>query len=889
MDLVLILSKTIGVNCDQAELEQANNALEQATRENFPELIRALSDALANVNHEPFIRQAAGLQLKNRIYSKDTDVREQYKARWLSLPQDVRHHVRMNSLNSVGTEKHGPSAAAQCVAHIAIIELPLNLWPEVITVLTSNVTNPASTEMMKEASLEAIGYICQDIEPELLVTRSNDILTAIVHGMRKEETNPNVRCAATKALHNSLEFTKANFDNDSERHFIMQVVCEATQSTNENVKVAALQCLVKIMSLYYQYMETYMGPALFAITVDAMKSENDQVALQGIEFWSNVCDEEVDLSIEASEAQEHGRPPARTSRFYARGALQYLVPILMHTLTKQDNESDDDDEWNPCKAAGVCLMLMSSCCEDAIIQHVLPFVNQNIRNPEWRYRDAAVMAFGSILEGPDPATLKPIVESALPTLIELMKDPSVVVRDTVAWAIGRICDLIPDAVLAAPLESLVETLLRSLNSEPRVAANVCWAFNSLAEAAYEHQEAQDSKEPDTYKLSRYFEFIVTELLKTTERADANQANLRSAAYEALIELIKNSVADCYPVVITVLNMVLTRLQQILTYELSRPLQASSSTERSLYSELKSLLCATLQACIRKLKVEDAISISDGIMTALLSMFNTSAKTGCVQEDALMSVGTLVEVLGDNFLKYMEAFTPYLALGLKNYQEHQVCNAAVGLVGDICRSIGQRVLPYCDQIMQQLIENLNNENLDRSVKPQILSVFGDIALAIGVEFRKYLPIVMDMLMRASQIQPNPNDFEYMEYVNDIRENCLEAYTGIVQGLKGDREVPNQEVQQIRDHIPSVLQFILVVSSDAEITDNLIAACAGLIGDICAAFGTSVSEPLAAQEAVINILNKGKHSRVSKTRLLCSWALKAIRNPKVGGQRADSVSM
>ena len=36
----------------------------------------------------------------------------------------------------------------------------------------------------------------------------------------------------------------------------------------------------------------------------AMKSEIDEVALQGIEFWSNVCDEELDLQIEASEAQE---------------------------------------------------------------------------------------------------------------------------------------------------------------------------------------------------------------------------------------------------------------------------------------------------------------------------------------------------------------------------------------------------------------------------------------------------------------------------------------------------------------------------------------------------------------------------------------------------------
>ena len=47
----------------------------------------------------------------------------------------------------------------------------------------------------------------------------------------------------------------------------MQVVCEATQSLDTQVRVAALQCLVKIMSLYYQYMEHYMGPALFAVSL----------------------------------------------------------------------------------------------------------------------------------------------------------------------------------------------------------------------------------------------------------------------------------------------------------------------------------------------------------------------------------------------------------------------------------------------------------------------------------------------------------------------------------------------------------------------------------------------------------------------------------------------
>ena len=45
----------------------------------------------------------------------------------------------------------------------------------------------------------------------------------------------------------------------------------------------------------------------------------------------------------------------------------------MQTMTKQE-EFDDEDDWNPCKAAGVCLMLLATCCEDDIVAHVLPFV-----------------------------------------------------------------------------------------------------------------------------------------------------------------------------------------------------------------------------------------------------------------------------------------------------------------------------------------------------------------------------------------------------------------------------------------------------------------------------------------------------------------------------------
>ena len=59
--------------------------------------------------------------------------------------------------------------------------------------------------------------------------------------------------------------TRTDLHAQGERNYIMQVVCEATQSTDVNVMVAAFECLVRIMQLYYDKMSYYVEKALFGV------------------------------------------------------------------------------------------------------------------------------------------------------------------------------------------------------------------------------------------------------------------------------------------------------------------------------------------------------------------------------------------------------------------------------------------------------------------------------------------------------------------------------------------------------------------------------------------------------------------------------------------------
>lgn len=653
-----------------------------------------LVQELATDSADGAIRAAAGLALKNAFTARDFARQKELQEKWLHQTDDeTKNRVKELTLQTLAsTNTQAGTAAAQVISSIAVIELPLNQWADLMPTLVKNVGEGA--EHQKQASLTTIGYICESQDAGLrnaLITQSNAILTAVVQGARKEETNTEVRLAAITALGDSLEFVGNNFKHEGERNYIMQVVCEATQADDTRIQQGAFGCLNRIMGLYYENMRFYMEKALFGLTILGMKSEDEDVAKLAVEFWSSVCEEE--LSIEEDNSTVENSDAMRPFYNFARVAANEVVPVLLMLLTKQDEDAADD-EYNLSRAAYQCLQLYAQTVGASIITPVLQFVEGNLRAEDWHHRDAAVSAFGAIMDGPEEKVLEPIVKQALPVLISMMEDSHLQVRDSTAYALGRVTDACSEAIDPQQhLPALIESLFKGLLSDSKMAPSCCWALMNLAE-----RFAGEYGAP-TNAITPHFDNAVAPLLELTSRQEA-ELSVRTAAYEVLNVFVQSAATESLPSIAKIAEQIITRLESTVPMQS----QVVSVEDRIALEEMQNSLCTVLQAAIGRLDKE-IVPLGDRIMQTLLQILSTVGGKSSVPEATFATISALATAMEEDFIKYMDAFAPFLNNALGNQDEPSLCSMAIGLVSDITRSMGERSQPYCDNFMNHLLNNL----------------------------------------------------------------------------------------------------------------------------------------------------------------------------------------
>ncbi|KAI1851897.1 hypothetical protein JX265_008297 [Neoarthrinium moseri] len=866
-DINIVLSNSLSP--DAATRNAAEQQLTQAAENNFPLYLATLVQALADENAEGQIRVAAGLALKNAFSAREFARQHELQAKWLQgTDQETKDRVKSLALGTLSSSNaQAGQAAAQVIASIAAIELPRNQWTDLMATLVQNVSSGAPHQ--KQASLTCIGYICETQDAELraaLISQSNAILTAVVQGARKEETNNEIRLSAISALGDSLEFVGNNFKHEGERNYIMQVVCEATQADDSRIQQGAFGCLNRIMGLYYENMRFYMEKALFGLTILGMKNEDEDVAKLAVEFWSTVCEEEI--NIEEDNAQVESSDQMRPFYNFARVATNEVVPTLLMLLTKQDEDAADD-EYNLSRAAYQCLQLYSQAVNANIIPPVIQFVEGNLRSEDWHFREAAVAAFGAIMEGPDEKVLEPIVKQALPVLITMMEDSSTHVKDSTAYALGRITEACSEAIDPnTHLDPLIRSLFAGVH-DVKMASSCCWALMNLAERFSGDLDAASNA------ITPHFNASVTNLLNVTSRPEA-ETTVRTTAYEVLSAFVQHAATESFPSIASLSDVIIKRLEETI------PLQSQvvSIEDKIALEEMKTSLNTVLQAIIQRLDKEIAPQ-GDRIMQVALQLLSTVSGKSAVPEAIFATISGLANAMEEDFAKYMDAFKPFLYNALGNSEEPSLCSMAIGLVSDVTRSLNERSQPYCDDFMNYLLNNLRSAALGNQFKPAILQCFGDIANAIGGHFETYLSVVAQVLQQAATVTASPDgSYEMYDYVISLREGIMDAWSGIIGAMRY-----SNKTQALQPYVQSVFQLLNLISQDMNRSEALMRSSMGVIGDLAEAFPGGELVDAFRQDWLTAMIKETKTNREFQSRTIetARWAREQVKR-QLGGQQA-----
>ncbi|GEQ68511.1 hypothetical protein JCM33374_g2179 [Metschnikowia sp. JCM 33374] len=806
MDIASLLETAL-MSPDATTRNTAERQLSELATHSFREYMTYLADILVS-DAKSQVRILAALGMKNQLTSKDSRKKQDQQVRWITLDHESKAAIKTNVTRVLlGNDRDMTTSISQT-------EQPVNV---------------------KRSCLLAIGYICEsaDANDPQILAQSNGILIAIVQGVQSTEPSVQVRLTALNALIYSLQFIKINFQREGERNFIMQVVCEATQAEDPELQAAAFACLARIVQLYYQHMSLYMEKALYALSINGMQSPNDNVACMAIEFWSTICEEEFEIAFQLHEYNERGEQasPDLISYNFSLLGCRDVLPVLLTLLTKQ-NEDPEDDDWSVAMAAGSCLQLFATTTGAYVVEPTLTFFAANIGSPEWRNREAAVMAFGSILEGPEVDQLKQAIQEAVKPILALISDPTIQVKETVTWCLGKITEVAINALeFSNDLEPLLQALLLGLNDHPKVSVNCCWALMNLLE-----QLCADSQSQDTSVMSKYYHTFVPALVQLSGKED-NEFNSRASAYEALSAFVSYSANDSMPIIQQIATEVLSRLEATISMQS----QSFGSEGKASLEELQINLLSLLTTTIRRLSNE-VQGAADNLMTLFIKLLVAQEPNALIEEDIFIAISAVSGAVGPDFLKYMDTFVPYLTKALRNVQS-PTCVIAVGFVADLAQSLGHAIAPFLDGLMAILGEDLNDKDVP------------------------YMDVVMRICSELANIAPEDSSYDSLEFTTSVKEAVLDCYVGIVSSL-------STQPQQLFGYLEPIYQLIEQISGDVEMSTNESTArsAVGLLGDIAAMYSDGQLKNYYEQPWVTSFIKKTRSNITftQQTKDAARWA-------------------
>lgn len=687
------------IACAHPDARKAAEAqLVEAERGDAAQFVLACAQVLRDPQGPPYARHLAGILLKNAVAAGESSARDhQLTARWLAIPQEVRAQVRSATLEALvdPADQGARRAAALCVARIGTIELPRSSWPELVPGLVSR-TQPDQPPEQASDAMRALGLLADEwwshcVRDFDVRRAAEQILVAAVQAL--SASPPTVRVAAARTLHSVLPFTGFQQMSEAECGVVLRATLQnCSPAAPDELRTEALRCLSKCATERHAQLHLAVDEIAVA-TVGAFTTAVEPVAIEAIEVWTALAEHELALPCSNLPA---GGPHQVCSR-----ALPAILPALLEALARGPRDRVDEDEgFELSEAASACLVALARATADACVGTVVAFLEANLQAPDQGRRRAAMLAFGSIQDGPSAVALGPLVGPMLPRLLEGFMHGVFPVANAAAWALGRCLEMNPAAFPDSAQATLFEVCVARLRKDDRIAVEACYCLEGLV-------DQQASTLP-----VEIFEPVTKVLVETGTLTRSPQA--RGALMGSLTELVSRASEECVPH----MDFILVGLL--------------GWAESSGGAQVPDQLVRCLRALTARSSCEKLMPHGERMLALYMKASQGHFELyGGFDEETLRASGSLAKVLGPKFEAGLPAFWPVLKAAVEMVADYQACHAGLLALRDVIEALGPAMSQCAPDCLGALGTVLRaQETPDERLRAPALSCIGALGLGLG---------------------------------------------------------------------------------------------------------------------------------------------------------------
>jgi transportin-1 len=363
---------------------------------------------------EDDIRSIAGLSLKNSLPLK-----------WNSLDPLILAYAKQSILKGLSDPSELVKKVAGSIITTIVTKGLIDQWPEVLQKLLELIQYPETAI----GAFGALEKICED-SAERLDQQSPEFVQLMIQQMLLHLQNPNadIRASVVKCINQFLLIRSDSIWKHLDG--FMQMLYKLTLDPSQKVRRYVCQSFNHIVELGAEV----LIPVLDAV-VDFMllntQDEDKELALEAADFWLVFCEQETmhihlqrflgkilpvllkcmiysedDLFIleqNADNAHVEDRQQDIAPRFH-KGKTHELegettIPGDDESENGYEDYEDYDDEWNVRKSTAAALDTLSSVFGDDLLSDLLPTINQMLSHPDWKTKEASILAIGAVAQG----------------------------------------------------------------------------------------------------------------------------------------------------------------------------------------------------------------------------------------------------------------------------------------------------------------------------------------------------------------------------------------------------------------------------------------------------------------------------------------------------------